>query len=84
MPRNVRNFWIELEVDGKKTKIATGPVSKGGGFSLTVKMRDRGEIITALEAYGFALEDGTLTLRAYERPTTISGEYADIVVKTQR
>jgi hypothetical protein len=40
MPQNVRNFWIELEVDGRKSKIATGPVSKDGTFSLDVSMRN--------------------------------------------
>lgn len=43
-PRCVRNFWIELEVDGKKERIATGPRSSGGGFRLTIKMRVGGEI----------------------------------------
>lgn len=44
MPRNVRNFWIELEVDGKQTKIATGPRSVEGGFSLRVRMRQHGAV----------------------------------------
>ena len=52
MPKNVRNFWIELVVDGKKTKVATGPRSKSGGFSLTVKQRDLGGIRTAVEVVG--------------------------------
>ena len=43
MPKNVRNFWIELEVDGRKTKIATGPRSKDGGFKLILKMRENGK-----------------------------------------
>jgi len=85
MPRNVRNFWIELEVDGRKQRIATGPVSKGGGFSLTVKMRDQGEIITALSVEGVACSDNTLILRAAQHP-----DYAralpsiDLIAKTQR
>ena len=63
MPRNVRNFWIELIVDGKKTRIATGPVRKDGGFDLTVKMRNDGEIISALSVIGRA-DEGKLYLRA--------------------
>lgn len=44
MPRNVRNFWIELDVDGKKTKVATGPRSKDGGFTAKILMRENGSI----------------------------------------
>ena len=44
MPRNVRNYWLELTVDGKKTKVATGPVSKTGGFVLDIKMRSCGGV----------------------------------------
>lgn len=54
MPRNVRNFWIELSVDGKATKVATGPQGKDGGFDLLVKQRDQGGIIVALAVIGRA------------------------------
>jgi hypothetical protein len=47
MPRNVRNFWITLDVDGKKERVATGPRSSGGGFELQILMRERGEISIA-------------------------------------
>lgn len=45
--RNVRNFWAETRVDGKKTVDATGPRAKEGGLEILVKIRDRGEPITA-------------------------------------
>ena len=38
--RNVRNFWIELNVDGRKHKVATGPRGKDGEFTLDVFVRD--------------------------------------------
>lgn len=63
MPRNVRNFWITLNIDGRETQIATGPVRKDGGFNLSVKMRDEGEILTALHVTGQATKDGALILR---------------------
>ena len=44
MPRNVRNWWIELSVDGKKTAVATGPRSRGGGFRCKVLQRADGAI----------------------------------------
>ncbi len=44
MPRCVRNFWLELDVDGSRTKIATGPKSSEGGFNLVIRLREKGEI----------------------------------------
>lgn len=63
MPRNVRNFWIEAEIDGRKSRIVAGPVRKDGGFSLRISMRDRGRIVEPLNIYGITLEDGNLELR---------------------
>lgn len=62
MPRNVRNFWIELAVDGKRTHIATGPVSKTGGFTLAVKQRHDGGIVKAVEMCGRVTTDGRIVL----------------------
>ena len=42
--RNIRNFWLELDVDGRKSNIATGPRSLNGGFKLIVKMKKNGKI----------------------------------------
>ena len=44
MPRNVRNFWISLNVDGKKHEVATGPRRKDGGFDINIKLREHGHI----------------------------------------
>ena len=49
----MRNFWIECEIDGKKTKLASGPRAKDGGFELTVKVRSNGESLRAVEIRGF-------------------------------
>lgn len=57
MPRNVRNFWIEAEVDGRKTPIAFGPVGKDGGFRLIVHMRDGGIVTTPLYVDGVAYQN---------------------------
>lgn len=62
MPRNVRNFWIELSIDGKTYRhVATGPVSKDGGFEATIKIRDNGGIKDALHIRGYE-DNGTLHL----------------------
>jgi len=52
MPRNVRNFWIEAEVEGRKSKIAFGPQGKEDGFCLTVFMRNKGEVEAVLGLQG--------------------------------
>jgi hypothetical protein len=64
MPRNVRNFWLELTVDGKTSRIETGPQAKDGGFSLIILQRDGGSITRAMEVDGRALSDGRLKLTA--------------------
>lgn len=66
MPRNVRNFWVDLEVDGRKSSIGAGPVSKTGGFFMRIKIRNKGGIDTAMEIRGLAYEDGKISLVASE------------------
>lgn len=61
MPRNVRNFWIKGQIDGVENNVEFGPKTKEGGFSLTVSMRDKGEICVPITIVGRA-EDGKLTL----------------------
>jgi hypothetical protein len=56
--RNVRNFWIELDVDGKQTRVECGPQAKNGGFQLKVYIRDEGESVKAMYLQGIALNDG--------------------------
>ena len=73
MPRNVRNFWLSGDVDGRRSRtrsghnFALGPQSRDGGFDLTVRMRDDGTVTEALNVTGRANEDGTLTLTVRPR-----------------
>lgn len=64
----IRNFWIECEIDGRKTTLTGGPQAKDGGFYLTIKMRDNGGITTPLEISGFTTDLG-LTLRISNKRT---------------
>jgi len=57
----VRNFWVELDVDGR-SRVATGPARKDGGFDMIIKMRDDGGIAEVAEILGRANGDD-LTLR---------------------
>ena len=75
MPRNVRNFWIELNVDGR-TPIAAGPVARDGGFELTVKQRDKGGILYALTVRGYADDNGGLVLWAEPDGEAVSSSAA--------
>ena len=63
MPRHVRNFWLELTVDGKKTPVKTGPVRKDGGFELKVFIRDKGQVKEAGIVRGMAFSNGYLGLK---------------------
>jgi hypothetical protein len=53
MPRNTRNFWIEADIDGRHTDIASGPRHREGGFRLRIYQRERGGIRTAYTVVGF-------------------------------
>jgi len=70
MIRAVRNFWLELNVDGRQS-IATGPKTREGGFNLTIKMRDNGDSKKAASITGYALADGRLILDFWEGTTRI-------------
>ena len=48
MPRVVRNFWIDLDVDGRQTMIGTGPKRHNGGLKLTLYQRNEGSVDKAL------------------------------------
>ena len=62
MPRNVRNFWISADVDGRESVIAGGPRSKEGGFDLSIQQRDDGCVVGAAEILGRFI-NGRLVLR---------------------
>lgn len=71
MPRNVRNFWIEVEIDGQKSKFAGGPQSKDGGFSLTVRQRHEGNIRRSVHIAGWfedSAEGNKLVLKTTVNP----------------
>jgi len=65
MPRNVRNFWIELGVSGKKQRIAIGPMRPDGGFDMRILIRDQGDVSSdTLILRGIAHNDGSLVVTA--------------------
>ena len=84
MPRNVRNFWVELDIDGKTTEIATGPRNKDGGFSMLIKIRENGSISNKrMKIYGYA-DNGDLEIVAakFEEGKEQDTEY--LTIKSKR
>jgi hypothetical protein len=61
MPRNVRNFWIDLNVDGRNG-IGSGPKNKEGGMNATINIRHEGSIYKALKISAWSGDDGRLIL----------------------
>lgn len=86
MPRNVRNFWLELSIDGSATRVETGPKAKDGGFKLVILQRDKGGIVRAMEIDGWARDNGELRLTATVRHGTIDRAEPGntITVRTER
>lgn len=67
----VRNFWIEANVDGRETPVSGGPRSKDGGFELSVKIRNCGEIgSTVYFIDGFVNDKGKLETRVFRKDSS--------------
>ena len=60
--RNVRNFWIEIEVDGHTSKVAVGPAAADGGFNMTIRQRSNNMVTTTAMLHGRAMQNGQLIL----------------------
>lgn len=68
MPKFIRNFWIEADIDGKKTPIKGGPISSTGGFHMVISVREDKKISdTAITIVGKVAKGGTaLILEIYK------------------
>jgi hypothetical protein len=62
MPRCVRNFWIDLQVDGRQSDIMTGPRRSDGGFDMYVYIRNRGAVEQLLRIKGQCVGSDSLEL----------------------
>lgn len=86
-PRNVRNFWIVADIDGRTSKLAGGPSGKLGGFDLTVYMRADGEAREAVSLLGRASADGDLRIKVQpndKRSITFDETTGELVIRSQR
>lgn len=60
----VRNFWIEVDIDGRKTPLCGGPRRKDGGMDVSLYQRDEGNVELALHIRCFE-RNGKLTIVVY-------------------
>ena len=47
----VRNFWIDVNIDGRQTFLSGGPKAKTGGMDITIYQRNEGSIKKAISIY---------------------------------
>lgn len=64
MPRVTRNFWVDVDIDGKQTRLSGGPRGRRGEFEATIYIRDNGSVLRAVAISGRAMSDGTLSITA--------------------
>lgn len=62
MPRRVRNFWVEVDIDGRKHKLTGGPRGRSGGFNLTIMQREDGVVTVPVEINGYTIDDEIVLL----------------------
>lgn len=63
-PKVVRNFWAEIDIDGRQTTLEGGPRGRRGEFEATFYIRDNGGVLRAVSVTGRAMSDGTLSITA--------------------
>lgn len=71
MPRVTRNFWVDVDIDGKQTRLSGGPRGRRGEFEATFYIRDNGDVLRAVTVSGRAMHDGTLSVT-----TNMTGDVA--------
>ena len=81
-----RNFWIEADIDGRKSRLTGGPQRADGGFTMVIKMRHEGGIVTAAHVHAHE-HNGKLylTVRPDDQMLSVpNGENGGFGVATER
>lgn len=63
----VRNFYIDAEIDGRRTDLGGGPASKEGGMTVHITQRNDGSIETAYKISCWVDRDGMLVTRVCDK-----------------
>lgn len=81
MPRTVRNFWLTLMIDGRRSIVRCGPTGRNGGFSLRIQVRENGDVSARDVVIEGNADDDRLTIVAKSPETYNSGA---VLLKSQR
>ena len=75
MPRNLRDFWVTLAVDGYSKLVSRGPKRRGGGFDIDINVASHGEPRRLMRISGTHLQNGkNRVIIALDRPLTAGEE----------
>lgn len=66
----VRNFWVDLYVDGRSS-IHAGPRSKDGSMRASFKIRNQGSAEKSIEVVCIPRSDGALSLQVIDPDANI-------------
>jgi len=83
MPRVVRNFWIDTNIDDRQSNLASGPRRADGGFQQAIYIRNKGQVDQILYIEGSVIpETGELRLIVKQKRGSQMVHLAEI--KTER
>ena len=61
----MRNFYMEADIDGRKTMLTGGPAAKDGEMNVTIRQRDEGNSVVAFRVRCME-RDGELTTFVFD------------------
>lgn len=70
----MRNFYVDCNIEGRKTPLAGGPQRKDGGMIVHITQRDEGSISTAFEVHSYANGEDLITV-VYDHDGKTVAEY---------
>jgi len=67
--RNIRNFWLDIDVDDKDTPFSSGPMTEDGGFRATIYQRNKDKTVKSLVLKGTVDDTENIILRVKNMET---------------
>lgn len=80
----LKNFYINCEIDGRKSKLAGGPKAEDGGFNLTIYQRSEGKKIKSLSVIGTVQATGRLRLEILKNDNILMVSSIEEILTTER
>ena len=71
----MRNFYVDCDIDGRKTPVSGGPRSRDGEMNITVMQRNCGESFTAFTLRSHVLDDGRLCTKVFDHKLQCVAEF---------